>query len=204
MGVKATTYYTVGIITGTHGIKGEVKVLSRTDFESERFRAGSRLHLRQAGELPVRDVEIQSARPHKQFWLVTFQGLATVEAVSSWRGMELCVEQSELAPLPEGTYYVHELVGLRVVSDEGQEIGTLTEVLTPGANDVYVVRPNESGHKRRRDVLVPAIPDCVKGVDLKRGVMTIHLMPGLLEEDDANNDPGRQNRNLNASDEPTP
>lgn len=186
-------YYTVGIIAGTHGLRGEVKVLSRTDFESERFRIGSVLLLRSRGDANVRELKVQTARQHKQFWLVTFEGLDSINDVESWRGMELCVTDSQLVALPEGTYYFHQLVGLQVVSDTGEKIGTLTEVLTPGANDVYVVRRDAVGTeavnitgskvKKRSDILIPAIPDCILGVDLNAGVMTIRLLPGLIEGD---------------------
>ncbi|WP_274434356.1 ribosome maturation factor RimM [Alicyclobacillus sp. ALC3] len=186
-------FYTVGVIAGTHGLRGEVKVLPRTDFETERFRAGSVLHLRHAGERPSREVIVHTARRHKQFWLVAFTGLGSIDDVESWRGLELCVADSQLAALPEGTYYFHQLVGLRVVSETGEEIGVLTEVLTPGANDVYVVRPsgaqNRAGKtagshgKKRGDILIPAIPDCILGVDLVAGVMTIRVLPGLIDDE---------------------
>ncbi len=194
-------FYTVGVIAGTHGLRGEVKVLSRTDFETERFRTGSVLHLRRPGERPSREVTVHTARQHKQFWLVAFTGLDSIGGVESWRGMELCVADSQLAPLPKGTYYFHQLVGLQVVSETGGEIGVLTEVLTPGANDVYVVRPRTvqsgvgktagSNGKKRSDILIPAIPDCILGVDLDAGVMTIRVLPGLIDDETPVSDEGR-------------
>lgn len=175
-------YYTVGVIAGTHGVRGEVKVLSRTDFEQARFRPGSMLYLRAPGEDLVQSVEVRTARRHKQFWLLAFEGWNAASEVESWRGRELCVDASQLAPLPEGTYYFHQLVGLQVVSEDGLMLGRLAQVLTPGANDVYVVRP-ESGRNRGRELLIPAIPECVREVDLDRKVMKIHLMPGLIDDE---------------------
>lgn len=171
------TYYTVGLVANTHGLRGEVKVLPRTDFPEVRFKPGSKLFLRQIGQTPTREVVVGSGRPQKNGWLVTFHGIGSISEVEHWKGLELCVHESQLQRLPEGRYYVHQLLGLRVVTDEGQDVGEIVDVLTPGANDVYVVR----GDLQKRDVLIPAIPDCVLGVDLDRKTMRIHLLPGLLE-----------------------
>ncbi|KPV45377.1 ribosome maturation factor RimM [Alicyclobacillus ferrooxydans] len=173
-------YYTVGVIAGTHALKGEVKVFPRTDFPEKRFKKGSVLHLREAGKAPARTLKVSAARQHKQFWLVFFDGITSINDVESWKGLELVVPEDALLPLPENTYYIHQLIGLRVFSDDGREVGAITDVLRPGANDVYVVR----GNLQREDVLVPAIPDVVLSVDLAANQMVVHLMPGLLETDD--------------------
>ena len=176
----ATEYFTVGIVVGTHGIRGEVKVLSKTDFPKQRFGPKSKLWLRREGEQPVLQVQVRSARPHKNVWLVSFEGYSNINQVESWRGMQLCVPEDELMPLPEGTYYIHELVGLEVYTDDQRYVGKLVEVLIPGANDVYVVR----GPLQQKDVLIPAIADVVQEVDLNAGRMIVHLLPGMLEEDE--------------------
>lgn len=173
-------YYTVGIIVGTHGIRGDVKVLSRTDFPEKRFAKGSKLHLRKPGSIPHQAVVVRSGRPHKNVWLVSFEGFENINLVEPWRGTELCVPEADLVPLPEGTYYVHQLVGLDVYTDDGKYAGKLVEVLFPGANDVYVVR----GPLQKQDLLLPAIPDVVKEVDLTQGRMIVHLLPGLLADDE--------------------
>lgn len=172
-------YFTVGIVANTHALRGEVKVLSRTDFADVRFKSGSKLFLRSSGQSPIRELVVKSARAHKNLWILGFEGIGSIADVENWKGMELCVHESQLQTLPEGSYYVHELVGLKVVTDDGREVGELVEVLAPGANDVYVVR----GHLQQRDVLVPAIPDCILNVDLSARVMRVHLLPGLLEDD---------------------
>ncbi|MCL6516457.1 ribosome maturation factor RimM [Alicyclobacillus sp.] len=173
-------YYTVGVVTGTHGLRGEVKVVSRTDFPETRFRRGSRLYLRRPGSSPVSELTVRSGRPHKQWWLVAFEGLPSINDVEGFKGMELCVHESQLQRLPEGTYYIHQLVGLDVVTEDGRSVGRLIEVLRPGANDVYVVR----GPLQKRDVLLPAIPDCILDVDLSANRMTVRLLPGLLDADE--------------------
>lgn len=182
-------YFTVGVVAGTHGLRGEVRVISRTDFPQERFAVGSVLHTRPStsgsgglgnGRPGHGTVKVTSSRPHKQFWLVVFEGFEDIHAVEKWKGTELCVAESELIPLPTDTYYVHQLIGLRVRTDDGREVGVIQDVLKPGANDVYVVR----GALQKQDVLIPAIPDCVLNVSIEQGEMTVHLMPGLLESDD--------------------
>ncbi|MFB5191522.1 ribosome maturation factor RimM [Alicyclobacillus fastidiosus] len=175
-----TSYYTVGVMTKPHGLRGEMKVYPRTDFAEKRFRAGSKLYVRSEGGSPIAQVEVRTGRKQQNMWIVGFKDLQSIHDVERWRGMELCVEESELEPLPEGTYYIHQLVGLQVYTDEGTFVGELTEVLTPGANDVYVVR----GPLKKGDVLLPAIPECIQKVDLAANRMTIHIMPGLLGDDE--------------------
>ncbi|QSO49537.1 ribosome maturation factor RimM [Alicyclobacillus mengziensis] len=183
-------YFTVGVIAGTHALRGEVKVLSRTDFPEKRFKKGAELYLREPGKSPRQALKVAASRSHKQFWLVLFEGVTSINDVDKWKGLELVVPESELVPLPEGTYYIHQLVGLHVVTDEGHEVGTIREVLQPGANDVYVVR----GSLQKADVLIPAIPDCVLSVDLDAGQMFVHLLPGLLADDDGPADDNRVGR----------
>jgi 16S rRNA processing protein RimM len=173
-------YFTVGVIAGTHALRGEVKVLSRTDFPEKRFKKGVKLHLREAGKAPREELKIVSARVHQQFWLILFEGVTSINDVEKWKGLELVVPESELVPLPQDTYYIHQLIGLKVITDEGREVGTIREVLQPGANDVYVVR----GTLQKADVLIPAIPDCVLSVDVDAGQMLVHLLPGLLADED--------------------
>lgn len=170
-------FYVVGVIAGTHGLRGEVRVLPRTDFPGERFKKGSVLVTRPNRGSDKGRVVVHSARPHKQFWLVAFEGYEDINLVENWKGTELGVSEADLMPLPEDTYYIHQLVGLDVKTDDGRYVGTIQDVLLPGANDVYVVR----GPLQTSDVLIPAIPDCVLGVDLEEHLMTVHLLPGMLE-----------------------
>lgn len=171
-------YYTVGVMTKPHGLRGEMKVYPRTDFPEERFAAGSKLSIRREGQTPIAQVVVKSGRRQQNMWLVAFEDVNTIHDVEQWRGMELCVPEDELTPLPEGSYYIHQLVGLEVHSDEGIHLGELTQVLTPGANDVYVVQ-SATG---KGQMLFPAIPDCVLDVDLTNHRMTVHILPGLLDD----------------------
>lgn len=176
--VMELAYVTVGIIVNTHGLRGEVRVLSRTERPKLRFSVNSVLQVRKPQGTPNRTLQVVESRQHKQFWLLKFDGISTIEEAELLKGMELCVSVDELPQLEEGSYYIHELIGLNVVTDVGQSLGRIKEVLTPGANDVYVVVPDKG-----KDILIPAIKDCVLNVDLDSGVMLVHLLPGLAEED---------------------
>jgi 16S rRNA processing protein RimM len=155
-----------------------MRVFPRTDFAEKRFAAGSKLFVRPEGGNPIAEVEVRSGRAHQNMWIVGFKDLTTVHDVERWRGMELCISEEQLEPLPEGTYYIHQLVGLHVYTEDGEYLGDLVDVLMPGANDVYVVRlPG-----RKQDILLPAIPDCILSVDLAESRMTVHLLPGLIDD----------------------
>ena len=173
-------YFRVGVITSPHGLRGEVQVFSTTDFPMERFKTGSNLLMRKAGETPFRELVVKRGRPHKNLWIVEFEGVNSVDEVEAWRTFELCVNEDALQPLSTGSYYFHQLLGLRVVAIDGRDVGTLIEVLTPGANDVYVVK----GNLQKDNILLPAIPSCITSVDLERKLMTVNLLPGLLDEDE--------------------
>jgi 16S rRNA processing protein RimM len=173
-------YFTVGVITQPHGLKGEVKVYPRTDFPNERFAKGSKLSLRQEGQTPFAEVTIQLSRPHQQMWIVSFEGKASINDIEGWKGMELCVHESDLMALPAGSYYLHQLIGLDVYTDDSRYVGKLVEVLSPGANDVYVIK----GPLQAKDLLLPAIPSCILTTDVVNQRMTVHLMEGLLDAED--------------------
>lgn len=174
-------YFTVGVMTKPHGLRGEMKVFPRTDFPEKRFKTGSKLYVRPEGQSPIAEVEVRTGRPQNNMWIVGFKGLQSIGDVERWRGMELAVAEEQLQPLPEGTYYIHQLVGLQVYTEDDTYLGELKEVLTPGANDVYVVRAPGT----KRDILLPAIPDCILKVDLDRQQMLVHILPGLLDDTDS-------------------
>ncbi|UOF89235.1 ribosome maturation factor RimM [Fodinisporobacter ferrooxydans] len=167
---------TVGAITRPHGLKGEVKVFSRTDFPEVRFAKGSELLLQRPEGGPTIRVRVKSARPQQAMYIVQFEEYSTVEEAESLRGYELKVTETDLVPLPEGEFYIHQLVGCRMIADTGETLGELVDVLQPGANDVYVIRA-VSG----KELLLPAIPDCILHVDVEKREISVHILPGLLD-----------------------
>jgi 16S rRNA processing protein RimM len=161
-------FIAVGYVRGPHGLDGELKVESLSD-NPERFTIGAAFR---AGD---GSVTIRSLRSHRGALLIGFEGVGTREQADELRGLLLEVPETELVPLEEGQYYRFQLIGLEVRDGEGNVLGRLEEVLDTGANDVYIVRNDES------ELLVPAIEPAIERVDLSKGVMTVRLIPGLEE-----------------------
>ncbi|QRF23748.1 ribosome maturation factor RimM [Alicyclobacillus sp. TC] len=172
-------FFTVGVIVSPHALRGAVKVYPRTDFPEVRFSKGSQLWIRRPNQDPFQEVFVESAKKHQKFWILTFEHIQSISQVEDWRKTELCIPESMLEPLPEGTYYIHQLIGLQVYRDSGEYLGELMEVLQPGANDVYVVKKSD----QTKELLIPAIPSCVLNISLDEKRMTVHLLAGLLEEE---------------------
>ncbi len=167
--------FTVGKIVNTHGIRGEIKIWPQTDFPDIRFRKGSRLVLFQPEGAARMSVEIEAARQHKNVYIVKLKGLDSIDDVEKYKGWMLKVTEDQLVDLPDDQYYYHEIIGCHVVTDQGEELGTITDILTTGANDVWVVeRP------KRKPVLIPVIDDVLLGVDVPNKQVRIHLMEGML------------------------
>lgn len=159
----------VGRINAPWGVRGHVKVTPLTN-NPERLAEGERVYV--AGE----PREIRDVRRPRGYPVIRFEGIDTPEAADRLRGALLEIDEADLPPLPEDEYYVHDLVGLAVVTTRGEQVGTLEDVLETGSNDVYVVkRPG------RKDALIPAIQGVLIEVDLDAGVVTIEAVPGLLD-----------------------
>ena len=158
----------VGRILAPWGIRGEVKVEVLTDFP-ERFAPQKVVYLN------ARPLEIESCRPHKQHLVVKLATIDSVEDAERLRGQDLTIPRSELYPLPEGQYYTFQIIGLDVLTTEGQYLGQVTDIMATAGNDVYIVE-GEGG-----EILIPAIEDVVKSIDLKKGKMVIEAIKGLLD-----------------------
>jgi 16S rRNA processing protein RimM len=167
--------FNVGKIVNTQGIRGEVRIVSQTDFADVRFSKGSKLTLVHPDTQSLLEVTVESGRPQKNFYVVKFAGFNEINEVEKFMGWLVKGGEEDLVELEEGEYYLHEIVGCRVVTDEGEELGTISEVLSPGANDVWVVaRP------KGKDVLLPVIDDVVLDVDVPNKTVTVHVLEGLL------------------------
>ncbi|MCI8506815.1 MAG: 16S rRNA processing protein RimM [Lachnospiraceae bacterium] len=165
--------FRVGVISSTHGIRGEVKVFPTTD-DSTRF-----LDLKQvtlAAKRERRILEIEKVRFFKQFVIVKFKGIDNINDIEQYKGAELWIDREQAVPLEEGEYFIADLIGLAVMTDEGERLGTLREVLQTGANDVYEVQM-ENG----KTVLLPVTRECVLDVDLEKGEVLVHVLDGLLD-----------------------
>lgn len=170
------SFLNVGKIVNTHGIRGEVKVLTITDFPDERYEAGNVLYLFHDSLPQPLPVTVASRRNHKNMDILKFTEFNNINEVEKFKGGMLRVAKSDVVPAKEGEYYFHEIIGCRVFTEDEEELGTVTEILQPGANDVWVVRRADED----AEILIPFIEDCVKKVDTAEKRITVHLMEGLL------------------------
>lgn len=163
-------FLTVGKLRRPHGLAGDILMEVMTDFP-ERMRKGRELYI---GETLV-PVRLEKGRSHPPFLLLKFEGIDTPEAVGQFRNCMVYVRADSLPRLPEGEYYHHQLVGLQVITEDGQTLGILTEVLETGANDVYVITAADG-----KEVLLPAIHEVILGVDLVEKSM--HVRPQIWQD----------------------
>lgn len=166
-------YLKVGVITTTHGIRGEVKVFPTTD-EPERFRDIKRLFLQTKNERM--ELEVAGVKFFKQMVILKFKEFDSINDVEKYKGCELYVSRDQAVPLEENEYYIADLIGMEVRLEDGNLLGTLKDVLETGANDVYCVETKNYG-----EVLIPAIKQCIIKVEVEEGRMTVRLLPGLID-----------------------
>ncbi len=164
-------YLKVGVVTTTHGIKGELKVFPTTD-SPERFLELSEV-LADAGKefLPL---TLEKVRFFKNLVIVKFKEYNTCDDVMFLKGKDLLIPRSEGAELGEDEYYIADLLGMKVVLEDGSDYGTLKDVMETGANDVYIVTRTDGS-----EILLPAIHDCILDVDPEEGRMMVRIMKGL-------------------------
>ena len=168
-------WFNVGKIVNTHGIKGEVRVVSKTDFANKRYKKGNSLFLFLPDSPQPIELIVATHRSHKNFDLLTFTGYDNINQVEKWKGAILKVPETQLSQLPKGEYYFHEIIGCVIITEDGEEIGVVKEILTPGANDVWVVKG-----KNGKEQLIPYIEDVVKDINVSEKVIRITPIEGLL------------------------
>jgi 16S rRNA processing protein RimM len=166
--------FVIGEIVNTQGIKGEVRVVPQTD-DITRFELLKSVFILRRGTLEER--EIQSVRYHKQFVLLKLKGIDDMTTAEGYKGCELQIPAEEALPCGEDEYYIRDLYGMSVYTDEGELLGELGDILFTGANDVYVVKPVDTDKK---DILLPAIKQCILSVDVPNKKMVVKLMEGLV------------------------
>ncbi|WP_353855775.1 ribosome maturation factor RimM [Bacillus sp. Bos-x628] len=167
----------VGKIVNTHGVRGEVRVVSKTDFPEERYKTGSVLYIFKHGQDKPLKVTVASHRQHKQFDLLTFEEVGSLNEAEQLKEAIIKVDKNHLSPLDEGEFYFHEIIGCDVYDEHKELIGRIKEILTPGANDVWVVE-----RKGKKDALIPYIPSVVKTIDIPSKTIHIEMMEGLIDE----------------------
>lgn len=164
-------YFVVGNIVNTQGIKGEIRLMPTVD-DVERFKLLDRIFVDRKGS--ITEYEIENVRFHKQFVLLKLKGIDDMTSAEKLKGTAAKITEDMALPCEEDEYYIRDLYDMDVVTDEGEKLGIISDVIFTGANDVYVVKPDEG-----KEILIPAIKDCVLNVDIKNNVMTVRLLEGL-------------------------
>lgn len=162
----------VGVITQPHGVRGEVKVFPTTD-DPVRFKKLKKIILDTGKE--KLDLEVEHVKFFKQFVIVKFKEFDNINDIERYKRCPLLVTRENAVSLEEDEYFVADMIGMKVITEDGTEFGTLSDVMETGANDVYVIDSKEHG-----EVLMPAIKECVLNVDMESGIITVHLMNGLI------------------------
>lgn len=163
----------VGVITTTHGIRGEVKVFPTTD-DAARFRKLKSVILDTGKE--QLELEIVQVKFFKNLVILKFKGIDNINDVEQYKGKSLFVTRENAVKLEENEYFIADLIGLCVTTDEGEDLGILEDVLQTGANDIYVVKKD-----KQPEILIPAIKDCILDINLEQGLVKVHLLEGLRE-----------------------
>ena len=163
----------VGIITSTHGVRGEVKVYPTT-YDPRRFRRLKEVVLDTGKE--KMNLEIEGVKFFKQFVILKFKGLDNINDIEKYRQKSLYVTRKNAVRLQRDEYFIADLIGLKVQDEDGKELGTVKDVIETGANDVYEVEMADG-----KSLLLPAIKQCILNVDVENGTMQVHVLEGLLD-----------------------
>ena len=163
----------VGVISSTHGVRGEVKVFPTTD-DVTRFKQLKEVILDTGKEQKI--LEIEQVKFFKNMAILKFKGYDNINDIEIYKGKDLLIPREKAVKLAPNENFIVDLIGLQVVTDDGEAFGRMTDVLQTGANDVYVVETPEG-----KEVLLPAIPSCILDVNLETSTMTVHILDGLLD-----------------------
>lgn len=167
-----TKYLEIGQIVNTFGIKGMVKVKPFTD-DITRFDRLKKVYIRNKNV--KKEYEIEEVKYHKDMVLLKFKGIEDPEQASLLRESYLIVDREKEEPLEEGSYYIVDMIGLEVYTEEGEVLGKLEDIFNTGSNDIYVVK-DELG----KQILLPAIRDVIKQIDMENRKMIVRLISGLI------------------------
>ena len=167
-----TKYLEIGQIVNTFGIKGMVKIKPFTD-DINRFDKLEKVYIKNKDG--KKEYQIQEVKYHKNMVLMKLEGIDTLEQADILRQSYLLVNREDEEPLEEGVYYIVDLIGLEVYTDENVFLGNVDDIFNTGSNDIYVVKEGKG-----KQILLPGIPEVLKNVDLEKGKITVHLIPGLM------------------------
>lgn len=163
----------VGRIVNTHGLRGEVKVVPWTD-NADDLEAVATVYVHLAGD--EKSLTVQNIRYQKNNLIVKFAEISSIEEAERYKGAVISAERDELGELPEGVYYIADLIGLRVEDEAGRYIGTIKDVFNTGANDIYEIE-----REGKKPLLLPVIEETVLEVNIAGGFVRVHILEGLEE-----------------------
>ena len=164
----------IGVVTTTHGIRGEVKVFPTTD-DVKRFKKCDEVILvTKKGNLKL---HVQGVKFFKNLVIVKFKEFDDINEVEQFRKCDLMVTRENALPLKEGEYFLCDVIGARVEQEDGTPIGEVKDVIETGANNVFVIETTQG-----KEVLFPVIEECIKKVDTQKGIVVAHIMKGLMDE----------------------
>ena len=166
-------YFRVGVIANTHGIRGEVKVYPTTD-DINRFKKLKKCILDTGKEYI--DLNVESVKFFKNMVILKFKEYNNINDIECQKGKDILVSRDNAVKLEKGEYYIADILGAKVILEDGSEFGVLEDVMQTGANDVYVVKTLDN-----KEVLLPKIDECVKKLDIENKIVTVHIMKGLLD-----------------------
>lgn len=166
-------YFRVGVIANTHGIRGEVKVYPTTD-DINRFKKLKKCILDTGKEYI--DLNVESVKFFKNMVIIKFKEYNNINDIECYKGKDILVSRDNAVKLEKGEYYIADILGAKVILEDGSEFGVLEDVMQTGANDVYVVKTLDN-----KEVLLPKIDECVKKLDIENKIVTVHIMKGLLD-----------------------
>ncbi len=165
-------YFTVGNIVNTQGIKGEIRIMPTVD-DVMRFKLLNKIYVERKGS--IKEYDIERVRFHKQFVLLKLKGIDDMTSAEALKGSTAKITEDMALPCEEDEYYIKDLYDMSVITEDNTELGIITDILFTGANDVYVISPKEG-----RDILIPAIKDCILNVDIENKVMIVRIPEGLI------------------------
>lgn len=163
----------VGVITQTHGIRGEVKVFPTTD-DVNRFKKLKETILDTGKEKIT--LEVEGVKFFKQFVILKFKGFDNINDIEKYKGKSLYVTRQNAVKLKKNEYFIADLIDIAVYNEDDTLLGTLTDVLETGANDVYQIKTTDG-----KEILIPAIKECILSVDIEGRKMVVHLLDGLID-----------------------
>ena len=166
-------YFRLGVIANTHGIRGEVKVYPTTD-DINRFKKLKKCILDTGKEYI--DLNVESVKFFKNMVILKFKEYNNINDIECYKGKDILVSRDNAVKLEKGEYYIADILGAKVILEDGSEFGVLEDVMQTGANDVYVVKTLDN-----KEVLLPKIDECVKKLDIENKIVTVHIMKGLLD-----------------------